>query len=131
MRRLLDVVACTSSFGGGGGAERGAKGGGAAEKPRPGKGNATEKRKSSKSPPPPATRESGSVAIGTDTVVDGEGEASGTCPKLGSFYDFFSLAHLTPPVQCKRPKISDPAHLDNMHPLLNQISDLCVRLNDV
>lgn len=108
VRRLLDVVACTSCFGGGGVAERGAKGGGAAEKPRRGKGNATEKPKSLKSPPPSyspprVTTESGSGTIGTDMGVDGEGETSGACPQLGSFYDFFSLAHLTPPVQCKRP----------------------------
>lgn len=126
VRRLLDVVACTSFLGR---PERGAKGGGAAEKPRPRKGIATERPKPSKSPPRansphPASVESVSVTIATDTVVDGEGETSGTRPKLGSFYDFFSLAHLTPPLQCKRPGSAtrpissngphSPAHLDNM-----------------
>jgi hypothetical protein len=26
---------------------------------------------------------------------------SGACPRLGAFYEFFSLANLTPPLQCK------------------------------
>lgn len=131
VRRLLDVVACTSCFGGGGGAERGGKVGGAAEKPRPGKGNVTEKPKSLKSPPqayspPRVTTESGRGTIGTETVVDGEGETSGARPQLGSFYDFFSLAHLTPPVQCKRPRSATrpiSSH-DDICTLLHQMSDI-------
>lgn len=33
-------------------------------------------------------------------MIDGEGETNNSCPKLGSFYEFFSLAHLSPPLQC-------------------------------
>lgn len=36
-----------------------------------------------------------------DVSVDGEGELSNSFPKLRSFYEFFSLSHLTPPIQCK------------------------------
>nr|GEV19280.1 retrovirus-related Pol polyprotein from transposon TNT 1-94 [Tanacetum cinerariifolium] len=31
--------------------------------------------------------------------VDGDGELSNSCPTLGSFYEFFSLSHLTHPIQ--------------------------------
>ncbi|KAJ6390642.1 hypothetical protein OIU77_024785 [Salix suchowensis] len=55
VRRLLDIVACTTCFG------------------------------------PSATSK--------DVPVDAEGDTSHSCPKLGSFYEFFSLSHLTPPLQ--------------------------------
>ncbi|CAL0302174.1 unnamed protein product [Lupinus luteus] len=66
VRCLLDIIACTTSFG---------------LSPAPEK-NATISGKLS-----PAD------------VVDGDCEISQPCPKLGKFYEFFSLSHLTPPLQ--------------------------------
>ncbi|CAG7908815.1 hypothetical protein IGI04_039190 [Brassica rapa subsp. trilocularis] len=87
VRRLLDVVACTTCFG-----------------PSPEKsdsvknaqvkGGGKNPKQSETSPPPsPAPK---------DAVVDEAGETSHSFPKLGSFYEFFSLAHLTPPLQYVR-----------------------------
>ncbi|GKA08210.1 protein TSS [Tanacetum coccineum] len=88
VRRLLDIVACTTSFG-----------------PSPVikddsvtevKANAkkgSKKTKSTEAAPP-------QEAAAKD--VDGDGELSNSCPKLGSFYEFFSLSHLTPPIQYVR-----------------------------
>lgn len=85
VRRLLDVVACTTCFG-----------------PSPEKsdsvknaqvkgGGKNPKQTETSPPPSPAPK---------DAVVDEAGETSHSFPKLGSFYEFFSLAHLTPPLQC-------------------------------
>ncbi|KAF3608639.1 hypothetical protein DY000_02044173 [Brassica cretica] len=87
VRRLLDVVACTTCFG-----------------PSPekfdsvknaqAKGGGKNPKQTETSPPPsPAPK---------DAVVDEAGETSHSFPKLGSFYEFFSLAHLTPPLQYVR-----------------------------
>lgn len=89
VRRLLDLVACTSYFGPApppppppqsppkdapGSKEGGSKkSGGGAQKPFP---------------PPPK-----------EIPSEVEAEMSGACPRLGAFYEFFSLANLTPPVQ--------------------------------
>ncbi|KAL0700477.1 hypothetical protein Bca4012_056599 [Brassica carinata] len=84
VRRLLDVVACTTCFG-----------------PSPEKsdsvksaqvkgGGKNSKQTETSPPPSPAPK---------DAVVDEAGETSHSFPKLGSFYEFFSLAHLTPPLQ--------------------------------
>ncbi|XP_042023341.1 uncharacterized protein LOC121770649 [Salvia splendens] len=55
------------------------------------------KSKKERSPPPAAESE---AKEGYAAAVDREGEMSNTSPKLGSFYEFFSLSHLTPPLQC-------------------------------
>jgi hypothetical protein len=75
VRRLLDIVACTTSFG-----------------PSSPPKNAA---KSNKSQPPPEKQSPKDAA-----TADGDGEISHSCPKLESFYEFFSLSHLTAPLQC-------------------------------
>ncbi|KAF6140786.1 hypothetical protein GIB67_042199 [Kingdonia uniflora] len=70
VRRLLDIVACTSCFG-----------------PSEAK-DAQDKT---------ATKQSGKSQDGA--VAEIEGEMTSANPKLGSFYEFFSLSHLTPPIQ--------------------------------
>lgn len=59
------------------------------------------KSKKENSPPPESLAADSEAKDGTPTSVDGEGEMNNTSPKLGSFYEFFSLSHLTPPLQCK------------------------------
>lgn len=112
-RRLLDIVACTTSFGPSADkdssppvASAAFKGG---EEVKDGRGaqDAKTSKKASKSPrakskkdnsPPPAAESE--AKDGSAAAVDREGEMSNTSPKLGSFYEFFSLSHLTPPIQC-------------------------------
>ncbi|PKA54422.1 Clustered mitochondria protein [Apostasia shenzhenica] len=91
VRRLLDIVACISFFG------------------------AAPQQKDA--PPPAAVPKEGKRAGGCSNGVGGEAgggkqnppakdasaeveaEISGACPSLGAFYEFFSLAHLTPLIQ--------------------------------
>ncbi|GMP43789.1 hypothetical protein CsSME_00013018 [Camellia sinensis var. sinensis] len=98
VRRVLDIVACTTSFGPSaikesnaesGKNARGAQDTKAAKKS--GKSPANNKKSSSPPSTPPQSPK--------DVSVEGEGEMSNSCPKLGSFYEFFSLSHLTPPLQ--------------------------------
>ncbi|XP_047947597.1 protein REDUCED CHLOROPLAST COVERAGE 1-like [Salvia hispanica] len=113
VRRLLDIVACTTSFGPSPekvtspkAASADSKGG---EEAKDGRGTQDGKasKKASKSlraknkkdsSPPPLPVES-NPKDGSAAAIDREGEMSNTSPKLGSFYEFFSLSHLTPPLQ--------------------------------
>lgn len=102
VRRLLDIVACTTAF----------------AKPRDG----AAKHKSSKHGRP-ATPPSQPTPASTGAHGGGSGSGEGAPPiseahdmaairpppKLGEFYDFFSFAHLTPPVHCKAPHCPDEA----------------------
>ncbi|KAL1536010.1 protein REDUCED CHLOROPLAST COVERAGE 1-like [Salvia divinorum] len=112
VRRLLDIVACTTLFGPS--AEKGSSPAAASASPKGGeegkdgrgaqdgkvskKASKSPRAKSKKesSPPPPGDSE---AKDGSAAAVDREGEMSNTSPKLGSFYEFFSLSHLTPPLQ--------------------------------
>ncbi|KAG6393180.1 hypothetical protein SASPL_147416 [Salvia splendens] len=109
VRRLLDIVACTTSFGPSAakgsspaasskGGEEGKDGRGSQDGKVSKKAIKSPRAKSKKesSPPPPAESE---AKEGSAAAIDREGEMSNTSPKLGSFYEFFSLSHLTPPLQ--------------------------------
>ncbi|MFS7932223.1 putative clustered mitochondria protein [Helianthus anomalus] len=90
VRRLLDIVACTTAFGG-----------------------STTTPKATATSKPPANRsgssdeESGQEkksktegVIGSDSSEKGDPMAEiYPPPRLGQFYDFFSFSHLTPPIQ--------------------------------
>ncbi|MCL7043526.1 hypothetical protein MKW94_000528 [Papaver nudicaule] len=105
VRRLLDIVSSTTCFGPSGTKEvvgnkdckceaSGKNGGGGAQdktttaKPQPSKSQTNDNKESLSS-----------SALGKDGSMEAEGEMSSACPKLGSFYEFFSLSHLTPPIQ--------------------------------
>ncbi|XP_057772797.1 protein REDUCED CHLOROPLAST COVERAGE 3 [Salvia miltiorrhiza] len=90
VRRLLDIVACTTRFakpkGGGGG-------GGAESRPK--------KSKVQQSTAVPARQDGESrLPETTQSVVSGNYEmvAIHPIPKLSDFYEFFSLSHLSPPI---------------------------------
>ncbi|XP_022770584.1 protein TSS isoform X2 [Durio zibethinus] len=95
VRRVLDIVACTTCFGPSATAK---------DQPKPDasknapfaqdKGGAAAKKTTTC-----ANKESSSKSSSKDVAVDVEGEMSHSCPKLGTFYEFFSLSHLTPPLQ--------------------------------
>ncbi|KAK7338058.1 hypothetical protein VNO77_18655 [Canavalia gladiata] len=63
VRRLLDIVACTTNFG------------------------------------PSSAAKNANPQVPKVEVVDGDSEISHSCPRLGNFYEFFSLSHLAPPLQ--------------------------------
>ncbi|KXG27246.1 protein TSS [Sorghum bicolor] len=100
VRRLLDILACTTAF----------------AKPRDGaaKHRSSKHGRPATPPSPPAP-----VSTGAHGVVSGEAappisEAHDMAairppPKLGEFYDFFSFAHLTPPVHFIRRKEANGA----------------------
>ncbi|KAL6982101.1 hypothetical protein U1Q18_023716 [Sarracenia purpurea var. burkii] len=102
VRRVLDIVACTTSFGTSGIKDsktesgknaRGAHDTKTVKKPGKSQRDARHSSPSPQSPPPPPPQSS------KDASVEVDGEISNSCPKLGSFYEFFSLSHLTPPLQ--------------------------------
>lgn len=88
VRRLLDIVACTTCFG-----PSAADAGKNAQDKNSGKKSNKAPANAKQSSPPPGPTSS--------SVGEGEGEMSNSCPTLGSFYEFFSLSHLTPPLQCE------------------------------
>nr|XP_027115424.1 protein TSS isoform X1 [Coffea arabica]XP_027115425.1 protein TSS isoform X1 [Coffea arabica]XP_027115426.1 protein TSS isoform X1 [Coffea arabica] len=102
VRRVLDIVACTTYFGPS--ANRDSK----ADKNAPdttkaskksSKSNGGNNKQQHSSPPPTPSSPAAAAAAKDAASIDGEGEMSSACPKLGSFYEFFSLSHLTPPLQ--------------------------------
>ncbi|KAL5859534.1 hypothetical protein ACOSQ4_000830 [Xanthoceras sorbifolium] len=97
VRRVLDIVSSTTCFGPSGTAKDGSKsdGGRNALESKSAKKSAAKSKKDEQSPPPPSKSSKSS----DDVAIDGDGEMSHSCPKLGSFYEFFSLSHLTPPLQ--------------------------------
>lgn len=95
VRRVLDVVACTTSFGPCGAkfdAGKNVPDGKSAKK-------TTAKNENDKQSQPPPSQQSTNSKSSNDVTVDGDGEMSHSFPKLSSFYEFFSLSHLAPPLQ--------------------------------
>ncbi|KAK7349427.1 hypothetical protein VNO77_06787 [Canavalia gladiata] len=83
VRRLLDIIACTTSFGPSS----------PSSSSQPQKNAAATFAKSGKTQAPPAKQSP------KDAAADVDGEISHSCPKLENFYDFFSLSQLTAPLQ--------------------------------
>ncbi|THU45679.1 hypothetical protein C4D60_Mb02t20520 [Musa balbisiana] len=54
---------------------------------------------SRKAPPDPQRQAQPPTSPTKDLPADLAAEMSGACPRLGAFYEFFSLANLTPPIQ--------------------------------
>ncbi|XP_059651235.1 protein REDUCED CHLOROPLAST COVERAGE 1 [Cornus florida] len=98
VRRLLDIVACTTCFGPSAtkndSSFSGAGGKNAQQSGKKSSKSQANNKQSSSSPPPTPSKDANSV--------EREEEMSNSCPKLGSFYEFFSLSHLTPPLQFVR-----------------------------
>lgn len=107
VRRLLDIVACTASFG---------PQPPPPPPPSPKDADAAKELSNSSSKlasggrrtgsPPPLPKESAAkdaeaAAKEAAASAELEAEMSGACPRLGAFYEFFSLANLTPPLHCK------------------------------
>ncbi|GAB2245155.1 hypothetical protein Droror1_Dr00000648 [Drosera rotundifolia] len=99
VRRLLDIVACTTSFGPSNDDA----------KPVPDNSNGIKRsgKANGKQSSAAATESGGAVVAkgkeegttATTTMMEGEGEERSGWMKLGGFYEFFSLSHLTPPIQ--------------------------------
>lgn len=95
VRRLLDVVACTTCFGTlpSGKDQNGGKLDGN------GRNSSGALDKNAKKSPNSAASAASGKFDGAAKQDESEAEISHSCPKLGTFYDFFSLSHLTPPLQ--------------------------------
>ncbi|KAF8032443.1 hypothetical protein BT93_D1383 [Corymbia citriodora subsp. variegata] len=112
VRRLLDIVACTTCFGPSAGGkdppQPDARKSGPDSQDRsvkkPGKASQAAAKRAAPPPNPPKD----------PAAADGEAETDHSCPKLGSFYDFFSLSHLTPPLQYVRKAAK--RHVDEVSP---------------
>nr|XP_016452281.1 PREDICTED: protein TSS isoform X2 [Nicotiana tabacum] len=126
IRRLLDIVACTTSFGGSSSSPKPTGRTGSTE---PGPENAESKSSKPKSQEPkkaagspkakPSKPDATAVCGGEDAGDSAEkGDPAMMCPppRLGQFYDFFSFAHLTPPIQyirrSSRPFLEDKTEDD-------------------
>ncbi|KAH0654653.1 hypothetical protein KY289_032331 [Solanum tuberosum] len=124
IRRVLDIVACTTSFAGSSSSIKPTGRTGT----EPGSENALSEPKSGK-PKPQEPKKAGAKPSKTDAVAavcDGDdagdaaekGDPAMMCPqpRLGQFYDFFSFAHLTPPIQyirrSSRPFLEDKTEDD-------------------
>ncbi|KAK6151543.1 hypothetical protein DH2020_014178 [Rehmannia glutinosa] len=137
IRRLLDIVACTTSFGGSSSSPKngraGAKDSGPKESGSTASESGSEYAASDSSPKPKAAdkKVGGSIAGvsrtskperpvsgGPDTADKGDAPAAMMYPppRLGQFYDFFSFSHLTPPIQyirrSNRPFLEDKTDED-------------------
>ncbi|KAG8043671.1 hypothetical protein GUJ93_ZPchr0458g22366 [Zizania palustris] len=89
VRRLLDIVACTTAF----------------AKPRDGAKHKSSKHARPATPPSPSATASPGAHGGGGGDAPPISEAHDMAsirapPRLGEFYDFLSFAHLTPPVHC-------------------------------
>ncbi|CAN4113288.1 unnamed protein product [Withania somnifera] len=129
IKRLLDIVACTTSFGGSSSSPQNGTGRIGDE---PGSENALAESKSTKpeksvgSPTTaglkskPSKLDAASAVCGGADAVDAadKGDPAMMCPppRLGQFYDFFSFAHLTPPIlyirRSSRPFLEDKTEDD-------------------
>ncbi|KAJ0965807.1 hypothetical protein J5N97_026945 [Dioscorea zingiberensis] len=98
VRRLLDIVACTTAFASKNGSPRA---GSSPKDPDAHAGGAPDSaaKAPSKSPRSPRAASSGGIAGGSGGQKD---EPMYPPPKLAQFYDFFSFAHLSPPFQYLR-----------------------------
>ncbi|XP_047337942.1 protein REDUCED CHLOROPLAST COVERAGE 1 [Impatiens glandulifera] len=115
IRRLLDIVACTTSFGTSLIKDTKSENGKnvrAAQDTKTSKksGKSLANGKEISPPPSPQPQEKDL------SQVEVEGEMINPCPRLGSFYEFFSLSHLTPPLQFIRKstrQLTDEISLDD------------------
>jgi protein TIF31 len=97
VRRLLDIVACTTAFA----KHKSSKHGRPATPPSPPAPASSGAGHGGAAPPPPISEAHDMAAIRP-------------CPKLGEFYDFFSFAHLTPPFHCKA-SLTPPDEAPHLH----------------
>uniref|UniRef100_A0A0E0AIX7 Clu domain-containing protein n=1 Tax=Oryza glumipatula TaxID=40148 RepID=A0A0E0AIX7_9ORYZ len=127
VRRLLDIVACTASFGPPPPPPPPPSPKDAAADPakepsgsKAGSAAATGGRRTGSPPPSPApvakdaaTKDDAAAAAAAAAAKESsasaelEAEMSGACPRLGAFYEFFSLANLTPPLHFIR-RVAQP-----------------------
>jgi protein TIF31 len=90
VRRLLDIVACTTSFGKHKKQQHATSSTPTNDKP-------PHVSSHSSSPPPSTATDLSSVPAISEQF---DMVAIKPPPKISEFYDFFSLCHVTPPIQC-------------------------------
>ncbi|XP_019177938.1 PREDICTED: protein TSS isoform X3 [Ipomoea nil] len=127
IRRLLDIVACTTSFGGSSSSPKctgrtGSKDPGSSLSDASETKNTKTKGAEPKKPGSPTSEKAkpdGNAGGGAAAAAEAEkGEPPMMCPppRLRQFYDFFSFSHLTPPIQyirrSSRPFLEDKTEDD-------------------
>ncbi|KAL7600744.1 hypothetical protein Lser_V15G23750 [Lactuca serriola] len=118
IRRLLDIVACTTAFGGSSTPPKNAASTSSratTNRPDSSDGEIGQDKKSSSGAKSPETE----VSISSDQSDKGDRDPMAEIyppPRLGQFYDFFSFSHLTPPIQyirrSTRPFLEDKTNDD-------------------
>lgn len=101
IRRILDIVACTTSF-------SSTKNVGRVNGKEPGSRELCSKELGSNEgeAPPHADNRGETISKPRPADKKSEGNEKGDIgsmcppPRLGQFYDFFTFSHLTPPIQC-------------------------------
>lgn len=122
IKRLLDLVACTTFFGGSTSSPKTGRTGTGQKEPGSsthdaGSENAVMETKAAdkkggapvagvariKAAKPEVPGSPNAASGGPDAADKGDAAAAMMYPppRLGQFYDFFSLSHLTPPIQCE------------------------------
>jgi hypothetical protein len=96
VRRLLDIVACTTSFGPSATSKESLK----SDAPKNALGAQDKGAPASTKKSTTVNTKAQGTAAKQEATMEEEGEMSHAFPKLGTFYEFFSLSHLTPPLQC-------------------------------
>ncbi|KAK9932140.1 hypothetical protein M0R45_019388 [Rubus argutus] len=124
IRRLLDIVACTTSFGSSSSSSPRTPGSGSVSAPVRSnskesgldEGEAPQQQNGDEHNAVPKTKVSGPIPIAGGPTEKGVESAMYPPPRLGQFYDFFSLSHLTPPLhyirRSTRPLLEDKKEED-------------------
>lgn len=111
IRRLLDIVACTTAFSGSASSTKtsgrtGSKEPGSTEGEHGPDNGGSDKNKGGEKK---SNSAAGAKSPKTEGLGGGDAAEKGDVaaaamyppPRLGQFYDFFSFSHLTPPIQCE------------------------------
>jgi protein TIF31 len=116
IRRLLDIVACTNSFGPASSSPKTSGRAAQSKEPGPAEAEPSQSLSSDHGEDPTHKKPGGAQRVGgpvpNKSGPDGTERADVAAvsmyppPRLGQFYEFFSFSHLTPPVHCELSSLS-------------------------
>lgn len=100
IRRLLDIVACTTFFGSPSSSSPKPAPRPQPKEPGPADGEASDNAGDQPTPKPADKKPGPGLHVAPD-ANDKADVSMCPPPRLGEFYDFFSFSHLTPPLHCE------------------------------